>query len=292
MNIHHITILGAGTLGSRVGLQAAISGFEVMIYDIKQEALDNSLKTIKKIIYQLQKAGEFQSHEEESVLARIKFTLDPVEAVKDADFINESVTEDLRLKKKVWQEFGSLAPAKTIFTTNTSYMLASMFAEDSGRPEKFCAFHFHDVFYSKVVDIMPHSGTDPALVVLLDALGKKLNQVPVLVKKENPGYIFNSMLLALIGSAGKLLTGEIGDVETIDKSWMVNFHMPMGPFGILDSVGLDTAWYITRSKSDPASLAFAALLKTYVDEGKLGEKSGEGFYTYPNPRYRHPEFVK
>lgn len=292
MNIHHITILGAGTLGSRVGLQAAISGFEVMIYDIKQEALDNSLKTIKKIIYQLQKAGEFQSHEEESVLARIKFTLDPVEAVKDADFINESVTEDLRLKKKVWQEFGSLAPAKTIFTTNTSYMLASMFAEDSGRPEKFCAFHFHDVFYSKVVDIMPHSGTDPALVVLLDALGKKLNQVPVLVKKENPGYIFNSMLLALIGSAGKLLTGEIGDVETIDKSWMVNFHMPMGPFGILDSVGLDTAWHITRSKSDPASLAFAALLKTYVDEGKLGEKSGEGFYTYPNPRYRHPEFVK
>lgn len=292
MNIHHITILGAGTLGSRVGLQAAISGFEVMIYDIKQEALDNSLKTIKKIIYQLQKAGEFQSHEEESVLARIKFTLDPVEAVKDADFINESVTEDLRLKKKVWQEFGSLAPAKTIFTTNTSYMLASMFAEDSGRPEKFCAFHFHDVFYSKVVDIMPHSGTDPALVVLLNALGKKLNQVPVLVKKENPGYIFNSMLLALIGSAGKLLTGEIGDVETIDKSWMVNFHMPMGPFGILDSVGLDTAWHITRSKSDPASLAFAALLKTYVDEGKLGEKSGEGFYTYPNPRYRHPEFVK
>lgn len=292
MNIHHITILGAGTLGSRVGLQAAISGFEVMIYDIKQEALDNSLKTIKKIIYQLQKAGKFQSHEEESVLARIKFTHDPVEAVKDADFINESVTEDLRLKKKVWQEFGSLAPAKTIFTTNTSYMLASMFAEDSGRPEKFCAFHFHDVFYSKVVDIMPHSGTDPALVVLLDALGKKLNQVPVLVKKENPGYIFNSMLLALIGSAGKLLTGEIGDVETIDKSWMVNFHMPMGPFGILDSVGLDTAWHITRSKSDPASLAFAALLKTYVDEGKLGEKSGEGFYTYPNPRYRHPEFVK
>jgi 3-hydroxybutyryl-CoA dehydrogenase len=167
-----------------------------------------------------------------------------------------------------------------------------MFAEDSGRPEKFCAFHFHDVFYSKVVDIMPHPGTDPELIILLDELGRKLNQVPVLVKKENPGYIFNSMLLALIGSAGKLLTGEIGDVETIDKSWMVNFHMPMGPFGILDSVGLDTAWHITKSKSDPASVAFAALLKSYLDQGKLGEKSGEGFYTYPNPRYRHPDFVK
>ena len=292
MNIQNFTILGAGTLGSRVGLQAAISGFEVMIFDIKQEALDNSLKTIKKIIHQLQKTGELKTGQEETILARINFTLDPVEAVKDADFINESVTEDLRLKKKVWQQFGSLAPAKTIFTTNTSYMLASMFAEDSGRPEKFCAFHFHDVFYSKVVDIMPHPGTDPEVVHLLDELGRKLNQVPVLVKKENPGYIFNSMLLALIGSAGKLLTGEIGDVETIDKSWMVNFHMPMGPFGILDSVGLDTAWHITKSKSDPASVAFAALLKSYLDQGKLGEKSGEGFYSYPNPRYRHPDFVK
>lgn len=292
MNIHNITILGAGTLGSRVGLQAAISGFEVMIYDIKQEALDNSLKTMKKIIYQLQKAGELQTNADESILKKIKFTLDPVEAVKEADFINESVTEDIRVKKKVWQEFGSLAPSKTIFTTNTSYMLASMFAEDSGRPEKFCAFHFHDVFYSKVVDIMPHAHTDPSLIPLLNDLGKKLNQVPVLIKKENPGYIFNSMLLSLIGSAGKLLTGEIGDVQTIDKSWMVNFHMPMGPFGILDSVGLDTAWHITRSKSDPASIAFAALLKTYLDQGKLGEKSGEGFYSYPNPKYRHPDFIK
>ncbi|MCU0402297.1 MAG: 3-hydroxyacyl-CoA dehydrogenase family protein, partial [Algoriphagus sp.] len=112
----------------------------------------------------------------------------------------------------------------------------------------------------------------------------------VLVKKENPGYIFNTMLMALIGAAGKLLTREVGSIEDIDRSWMVNFHMPMGPFGILDSIGLDTAWHVTHKMPDAASQAFARLLKTYIDQGKLGEKTEEGFYTYPNPAYKQQNF--
>jgi 3-hydroxybutyryl-CoA dehydrogenase len=99
------------------------------------------------------------------------------------------------------------------------------------------------------------------------------------------------MLMALIGAAGKLLTGEVGSIEDIDRSWMVNFHMPMGPFGILDSIGLDTAWHVTHKMPDRASIAFASLLKTYIDQGKLGEKSGEGFYTYPHPKYKEQDFV-
>ncbi|MDZ7648316.1 MAG: 3-hydroxyacyl-CoA dehydrogenase NAD-binding domain-containing protein [Cytophagales bacterium] len=157
--------------------------------------------------------------------------------MSECDFISESVTEELSIKEKVWKQIGELAPTKTIFTTNTSYLLPSQLASISGRPEKFCAFHFHDVFYARVVDIMPHAGTDPALIPWLEELGKKLNQVPVIVKKESPGYIFNFMLMALIGAAGKLKTKDIASIEDIDRSWMVNFHMPMGPFGILDSIG-------------------------------------------------------
>jgi 3-hydroxybutyryl-CoA dehydrogenase len=246
---------------------------------------------MQKILRQLLKSGQITEGQDLKILERIRFTLDPIEAVQDADFINESVTEEPDIKKKVWRQFGEIAPEKTIFTTNTSYMLASMFAEDSGRPNQFCAFHFHDVFYSRVVDIMPHPGTDPTLIPILEDLGRKLNQVPVILKKENPGYIFNTMLMALIGAAGKLLTGEVGSIEDIDRSWMVNFHMPMGPFGILDSIGLDTAWHVTHKMSDRASIAFAALLKTYIEQGKLGEKSGEGFYQYPNPAYRQPDFI-
>jgi 3-hydroxybutyryl-CoA dehydrogenase len=291
MTLKNICILGGGTLGSRVALQSAISGYQVKVYDINQKSLDFSLATMQKILHQLLKSGQIKPGQDQEVLSRIQFTMDPLEAVADADFINESVTEEADIKKKVWKQFGEIAPEKTIFTTNTSYLLASMFAEDSGRPEKFCAFHFHDVFYSRVVDIMPHPGTDPSLIPILEDLGKKLNQVPVLVKKENPGYIFNTMLMALIGAAGKLLTGEVASIEDIDKSWMVNFHMPMGPFGILDSIGLDTAWHVTHRMSDRASQAFAAHLKTYLDEGKLGEKTGEGFYKYPNPAYRQPDFI-
>ena len=292
MNIKTICILGAGTLGSRVALQSALSGYEVRVYDLTQKALDFSLNTMKKILHQLVKAGQLEEKTVPEVLARIEFTLDPKRAVKDADFINESVTEEIEVKKKVWKQFGKLAPEKTWFTTNTSYLLPSMFAEESGRPSRFCAFHFHDVFYSRVVDIMPHPGTDPQMIPMLEELGRKLNQVPVLVKKENPGYIFNTLLMALLGAAGKLLTKEVASIEDVDRSWMVNFHMPMGPFGILDSIGLDTAWHVTHKLPDAASQAFAKLLKEeYLDHGKLGEKSGEGFYKYPHPSYKAKDFI-
>lgn len=291
MTIKKICILGAGTLGSRIALQSAISGFTVTVYDIHQKSLDFSQRTMEKIVKQLAKSGQISETEISAIFPRIKFTLDAKEAVADADLINESVTEEIEIKKKVWKQFGEIAPEKTWFTTNTSYLLPSMFAEESGRPAKFCAFHFHDVFYSRVVDIMPHPGTDPVMIPMLEELGRKLNQVPVLVKKENPGYIFNTMLMALIGAAGKLLTREVGSIEDIDKSWMVNFHMPMGPFGILDSIGLDTAWHVTHKLPDAASQAFAALLKTYIDEGKLGEKSGQGFYAYPSPAYKKEHFL-
>lgn len=291
MKIEKVCILGAGTLGSRVALQAALSGYHVCVYDIKQEALDTSLKVMKKILHQLEKTSEIKTEEGIQALNKILFTLDPKIAVQDADIINESVIEEIDVKEKVWKQFGELAPEKTLFTTNTSYLLPSMFAEISGRPEKFCAFHFHDVFYSKVVDIMPHPTTDATMIPILEDFGRTLKQVPVLVKKENPGYIFNSMLMAFIGAAGKLLTGEVASIEDIDKSWMVNFHMPMGPFGILDSIGLDTAWHVTNKMPDKASIAFAQLLEKYIREGKLGEKTGEGFYKYPNPTYRENTFI-
>ena len=284
MKINNVCILGAGTLGTRIALQAALSGFQVAVYDINAEAFVASKKVMAKILRSLSITDE--------IIAKITFTTDPAEAVADADIISESVTEELPLKRQVWAQFSALAPANTIFTTNTSYLLPSMLVDSVDRPALFCAFHFHDVFYSKVVDIMPHPGTSEEVVTLLEDFGRALKQVPVIVRKENPGYVFNYMLMAVIGAAGKLRTKEIASIEDIDKSWMVNFHMPMGPFGILDSIGLDTAWHVTHNLEDAGSQAFAALLKTYIDAGKLGEKTGEGFYKYPAPAYKDPEFLK
>jgi 3-hydroxybutyryl-CoA dehydrogenase len=292
MQIKNITIIGSGTLGSRIGLQAAISGYQVIFYDISEPILDQAKIVMDKIMRQLTKGNLLTEEMKSAALARMSYTTDLKMALTDCDFISESVTEELSIKEKVWKQIGELAPAKTIFTTNTSYLLPSQLATISGRPEKFCAFHFHDVFYARVVDIMPHPTTDTSLIPVLQELGKALNQVPVIVKKESPGYIFNFMLMALLGAAGRLKTKDIASIEDIDRSWMVNFHMPTGPFGIIDNIGLDTAWHVVKERDDAPSQAFAKLLKEYIDQGKLGEKAGEGFYTYPKPAYRDADFLK
>lgn len=291
-DINKVLVLGAGTLGLRVGLQSAISGFETTIYDINESAFDAAIKTQEGILKMLVRHEKLSEQEAEEAKQRLTFTTNAQEAADDADFLNESVTENLELKKKAWEQFGELCPGKTLFTSNTSYLLPSDLSEATGRPERFCNFHFHDVFYANVVDIMPHQTTADWIPNFLHQMGERLWQTPVYVKKENPGYIFNYMLMALIGAAGALKTMDVGSIEDIDRSWMGNFKMDMGPFGVLDTVGLDTAWHITSSQPDKKSQSFAALLKGYIDAGKLGVKSGEGFYTYPNPSYKAEGFVQ
>ena len=291
-DINKVLILGSGTLGLRVGLQSAISGFNTTIYDIKEDAFDYALKVHDKILQSQVKYGVIQESDIPDIKERITWTTNKEEAIKGADFINESVLENLDVKKEVWGYFGPASPDHCILTTNTSYLLPSQIASSSGHPERFCAFHFHDVFYANVVDIMPHPGTAPFITDLLHEMGKKLNQTPVLVQKENPGYIFNFMLMAIIGAAGRLAVTDIASIHDIDRSWMGNFKMQMGPFAILDEVGLETAWHITSSRPDAASQGFAKFLKSYIDQGKLGVKTGEGFYKYPDPDYKKPGFIE
>lgn len=291
MTIKNITIIGSGNLGTRIGLQAAISCFQVTFYDLNETVFQSAKKNMEKILSYLVHTNKIKESEIGGIKSRIRFTTNLSEALLNADIISESVTEDLALKQKVWTEIGKLAIAKTIFTTNTSYLLPSQITAFTGRPEKFCAFHFHDVFYSRIVDIMPHPTTDESLIPLLEDFGRKLNQVPVVLKKESPGYIFNTLLMAVLGAAGRLKTLGIADIEDIDKSWMVNFNMPTGPFGILDNIGLDTAWHVVKERKDQSSIAFAELLKGYLDAGKLGEKSGEGFYKYPKPAFKEKGFL-
>ncbi|MDZ4807954.1 MAG: 3-hydroxyacyl-CoA dehydrogenase [Bacteroidota bacterium] len=291
-DIKKVLILGSGTLGLRIGLQAALSGFEVIIYDINESVFESAKKTQASILTWLISKEIINREESDEALKKISFTIDAVSAAKDADFVSESVIEDLGIKKKVWSQFSTLCPAHAVFTTNTSYLMPSQFAAETGRPERFCAFHFHDVFTANVVDIMPHPTTDQWVIDLLMEMGTKLKQTPVFVKKESPGYIFNAMLVALIGAAGALVTYDVASIEDVDRSWIGNFKMDIGPFGILDNIGLETAWHVTKNLPDAKSQKFAALLKTYVDAGKLGVKTGEGFYKYPNPTFQDKNFVQ
>ncbi len=290
-DIKNVLILGSGTLGLRIGLQSAMSGFNTVIYDIHEETFVSAKKIQNSLLKNLIERNVITNEEVGAAKSRITFTTDPAMAGSNADFVSESVVEDLGIKKKVWAQFATVCPPHAVFTTNTSYLMPSLFAAETGRPERFCAFHFHDVFFANVVDIMPHPTTAKWVVDLLMEMGRKLNQTPVFVKKESPGYIFNAMLVSLIGAAGALVTYNIASIEDVDRSWMGNFKMERGPFGILDMIGLETVWHITNSMPDEKSKKFAALLKTYVDTGKLGVKTGEGFYKYPNPAFQEINFI-
>lgn len=290
-DVHHVLILGAGTLGLRVGLQAAVSGYQVTIYDTSQKQLDTAKMVQHKLGLSLSKAIEFEQIDFQKVIDGITFTTDPKLAAKDTDVVNESVTENVTIKNEVWKQFGSLCPDHTVFTTNTSFLLPSMFSAVSGRPEKFCAFHFHDVFTANVVDIMPHKDTASWVVDLLYDFGVKLNQTPIKVVKESPGYVFNHMLMSTLQAAVTLLANGVSSIQDIDRSWMGNFNMPIGPFGMLDQIGLDTAWRIASAQDTPDGKLFADVLQKYIDTEHLGIKSGKGFYDYPNPAYQEADFL-
>ena len=289
-DIKNILIIGCGTLGLRIGLRCAMDGYNVRMFDINEAGLLKSLAIQRKILGKLVEKG-LHTEGVETVMSRITTTTNRTEAVKNIDLVSESVTENVDIKRQVYRDFAPLFEAKTIVTTNTSYLLPSMFAEDTGCPDRFCALHFHDVFTMNVVDIMPHEGTSTWIIDVLMAFGKKIHQIPVLIQSENNGYIFNQMLVSIIGSAMDLRIRGVATIQDIDRSWMGNFKTPIGPFGILDQIGLDTAWHVSHNAKDAKSQRSAAFLKPFLEQGKLGLKAGEGFYKYPNPEYLAADFL-
>ena len=294
-DIKKVLIIGAGNMGQQIGAQCAIHGFEVVLYDINQDILDKAFERIKKLFKFLVTSNKITQKEADAAINRIIGTTNIQEAAVNADLISESVPEDLDLKKRIFSQFNTICPDHTIFTTNTSTLVPSMFAEGTGRPEKLVALHFHDVRVTDIVDVMAHPGTSEETVNLVIEFARKIGQVPIVLKKESPGYVFNCMLTALFQAAQTLAANGVTSIEEIDRAWMGVLHMSMGPFGLMDSVGIDTVWKVTdywaNKLNDKQSKKNARFLKKYVDKGHLGQKSGQGFYSYPNPAYLKPGFV-
>ncbi|HNY65936.1 MAG TPA: 3-hydroxyacyl-CoA dehydrogenase [Deltaproteobacteria bacterium] len=295
-HIRKVLILGAGTMGQQIGFVCAMHGFQVMLYDISDEILAKSVKNIEKLGSSwFVPLGKITSEELGEIMGRISATSDPREAAKDADIISESVPEDPEIKARVFAQFNELCPERTVFTTNTSLLMPSKFAQLTGRPEKLCALHFHDVRTTSVVDVMPHPGTDPEVTQLVYDFAVRIGQIAIMLHRENNGYVFNTMLSNLFLTALTLATRDVASIEDIDRAWMGVTLMPVGPFGIMDQVGLKTVWTITdywaNRTRDPQALKNAAFLKEYVDRGELGFKTKKGFYSYPDPAYAQPDFL-
>lgn len=284
-------VFGAGTLGQRIGLRAALSGFAVLTYDIAGEQLDVARAFHARFAERLVRKGQATETDVADALAKLSYTGDPGHFAETVDFVSESITEDLERKRAAWAAFAGQWRPATVLTTNTSYLLPSDIADVAGDEARFCAFHFHDVFEAKVVDVMPHAGTDPAVVRFLLDLGRRLGQIPVEVTRETRGYLFNHMLMAYLGAAGHLLARGKASVVDIDRSWMGNLGVRIGPFGMMDQIGLDTVDHVLKTRVDARSKAFREVIAPLLREGHLGVKSGRGFYDYPRPAYAAPDFL-
>jgi 3-hydroxybutyryl-CoA dehydrogenase len=296
--IRKVLMVGAGTMGQQIALICAWHGYQVALYDLRPEILESSIARIRALAQTVVDEGLLTTEEAQQLLARIAPTSDPAEAARDADLLSESVPEDPKLKGQVLGHFDRLCPPHTIFTTNSSTLVPSQYAEATGRPAQFCALHFHQpVWSANVVDIMPHPGTDPAVVVLVRDFARTIDQIPILLEKESPGYVFNVMLDGILIAAMNLVSGNIATVEDVDRSWMGITGMEAGPFGIMDLIGLDLIYSIVLRKAGmfrflPSARRLLSLLGSYVEQGKLGLKTGEGFYTYPEPAFEQPGFVE
>lgn len=294
--VKRILAIGAGTMGHQIGFLCAVHGFEVVVYDKAPDMLDKARKRVDRLVRDFIKKGRIDTDDAPAILTRISYTDDAVSAAVDVDIVTESVPEDPELKGKVLSTFNRLCPARTVFTTNTSTLVPSMFAEATGRPDRFLAFHFHDILLTDVVDVMPHPGTSVESVALIRAFAERLQQTVIVLEKENFGYVFNAMLSDLFKSALTLASNRVAGVEDIDRAWMGVLQAPMGPFGMMDSVGVDTVWKVTdywaRVTKEPQGEANAAFLKQQVDHGRLGTKTGAGFYDYPSPAFKQPGFLK
>ncbi|QDP41903.1 3-hydroxyacyl-CoA dehydrogenase [Radiobacillus deserti] len=298
MNYKNITVAGSGVLGSQIAFQTAFHGFQVSVYDINDEALDQAKERIEKLKPRYQKDLNATQEQVDEAQNRLSFYSDLAEAVKEADLVIEAVPEVVPIKTEFYNKLGDVAPEKTIFASNSSTLLPSQFADATGRPEKFLALHFaNEIWLNNTAEVMKHAGTDMNVFDEVLDFAKAIGMVALPLHKEQPGYILNSLLVPLLDAAEILLVRGVADVETIDKTWMIATGAPKGPFAILDVVGITTAYNIVKAKAEATGndelKQLANLLKTeYIDKGKLGTATGEGFYTYPNPRFEDPDFLK
>lgn len=298
MNYKNITVAGSGVLGSQIAYQTAFHGFQVSVYDINDEALELAKERIKKLKPRYQEDLKATQEEVDAAYDRISFYSDLAEAVKDADLVIEAVPERVEIKVDFYKKLAAVAPDKTVFVTNSSTLLPSQFAEATGRPEKFLALHFaNEIWKNNTAEVMKHPGTDMQYFDQIIEFAKAIGMVALPLYKEQPGYILNSLLVPFLEAAQMLLVKEVSDPETIDKTWMIATGAPLGPFAILDVVGIRTAYNITLAKAEATGneefMKLAELLKReYIDKGKLGRETGEGFYKYPNPSFAQPGFLK
>ncbi|OBB97281.1 3-hydroxyacyl-CoA dehydrogenase [Mycolicibacterium peregrinum] len=281
-SIKKVTVLGTGVLGSQIAFQSAFKGFTVTAYDIDDKVLEAAKDRFAKLAETYaNEVPDARDGKAQEGLGRLTLTSDLKDAVADADLVIEAIPEILDLKRDTYQKLGELAPAKTIFATNSSTLLPSDLKDSTGRPDKFLALHFANrVWQFNTAEIMGTTDTDPAVFAAVVDFAKAIGMVPIELHKEKAGYVLNSLLVPFLNAAAELAAGGYADPSAVDDTWRIATGAPVGPFQIYDIIGLTTPYNIMANGDAEAQKLAAWLKENYIDKGKLGLATGEGFYKY------------
>ncbi len=314
MEIKKVVVVGGGVLGSQIAFQSAYCGFNVTVWLRSEVSITRTQPKLDKLRQTYIETIEAMADPEknavgiwangiadpdnfdregciekaEKAYSGIKLELDMAAAMSDADLVIESMSENLDEKIDFYKRLAGFLPEKTILVTNSSTLLPSKLAKYTGRPDKFLSLHFaNSIWKNNIAEVMVQNQTDEAYFEQILKFAENIRMIPLPVRKEKSGYLLNSMLVPLLFSGLDLWVNGISDPQSIDKAWTLGTGAPKGPFQILDTVGLKTAYNIVRMYTKiPSFLApynfkgMAKLLKEYIDAGKLGMASGEGFYKY------------
>ncbi len=279
----NIVVIGAGTMGNGIAHTFAQNGFKVSLVDVSQEALDRGIQTITKNLDRIVSKGNLTEEQKSETLQRITSFTDLKECGATADLIVEAATENLELKLKIFRQMDELAPESCILATNTSSISITKIASVTGRPGKVIGMHFmNPVPIMKLVEIIKGYSTSQETFTAIFDLSKQLGKVPV-EANDYPGFVANRILMPMINEAIETLYNEVAGVEEIDTVMKLGMAHPMGPLQLADFIGLDVCLAILNVMYEGfknPKYAPNPLLVNMVTAGKLGVKSGEGFYDY------------
>ena len=282
-------------MGAQIGPLSASFGYEVAIYDRDEGAFNKGLENVKDLIKKSKKVPTIPVKEWDKGIKQIRFCLQLEEVLQDADLVIEAIPEELELKRTMFEQLDGLAPQNAILATNSSSIPISKIESATSRPEQCFNIHFYiPAMGLNMVDIMGGSKTTEETMRTGKEWIRSIGCVPLTVNKETLGFCFNRVWRAVKRETLYLWAEEYVDFRDIDRGWMIFTGMSMGPFGLMDSIGLDVVYNIEMvyydDSQDPKDRPPDAL-KAMLDRNELGVKTGKGFYAYPNPEFSQPTFI-
>ncbi|HJL31801.1 MAG TPA: 3-hydroxyacyl-CoA dehydrogenase family protein, partial [Polyangiaceae bacterium LLY-WYZ-15_(1-7)] len=275
-------VLGAGTMGHGIAQVSATAGCEVVLGDVHAEALEAAKAKMKKSLDRFVAKEKLSAADAEAALGRIRTTASLSDAVGEADLVVEAIPEKMELKLELFREVSAKAPPHALFATNTSSLSVTEIAADTGRPERVVGLHFFNpVPVMKLLEIVRGLSTDDETVARARAFAEKIGKEPIVVN-DWPGFATSRLGIILGCEAIRMVEQGVASPEDIDKAMVLGYRHPMGPLKLTDLVGLDVRLHIMEHLHAELGEQFRppALLRQMVRAGKLGRKTGEGFYTY------------